>query len=194
MFKKFFSAWENDRLEKRFYQFVCLCLVGTLLISIIGILYVAQNTRTVLVPATLEKSIWVSAHSASDDYFSEMAVFFANFRLNYSPQTVDFQFKHLLKYVTPQASGLLTAELSGIALNIKEKSFSQVFIPAEVKISDPENHSFIIKGMEKHFVGSQMVEEIPKEYQIIFQMLNGQIYVSAFKDFDGQKVAEATTH
>ena len=77
MFKKFFGAWENDRLTLRFYQILSVCLVGTLFISIIGIVYVAQNTRVVLVPATLDKSIWVSASTADDDYFTEIEVFFA---------------------------------------------------------------------------------------------------------------------
>ncbi len=194
MFKKFFSAWENDRMTLRFYQILSVCLVGTLFISIMGTLYVAQNTRVVLVPATLEKSIWVSANTADDNYFTEMAVFFAGYRLNYSPPTVDFQFKNLAKYVAPHASGVLTAELSAIASNIKGKNYSQVFIPAEVRIDNRETHSFIIKGVEKHFVGSQLVDEVGKEYQIVFQMLNGKIFVSGFKDYNGQKAAEAITH
>lgn len=190
MFDKFFGKWENDRLEKRFYQMLTICLVGLLLISIMGTVYVAKNTRIVLIPATLDKSIWVSASTASDDYFGQMAIFFAGFRLNFSPQTVDFQFKNLLQYVSPESSGILSGQLSGIAADIKGKNFSEVFIPGEVRPLDPENHAYVIKGMEKHFIGSQMVEEVPKEYQIVFQLNNGKIYVSSFKDYTGQKVAD----
>ena len=190
-FKKYFSGWDNDRLEKRFYQFFAVSLVCVLFVAILGIIYVAQNNRVVLVPTTLEKSIWVSADDASDEYFSEMAVYFANYRLSFTPQTVDFQFKNLLKYVTPQANGILTGELNALASDIKGKNYSQVFFSGQVEVMDKPTHMFLLKGVERHFIGSQQIEELSKEYQIQFQLNNGKIYVSQFKEAKGPKVAAA---
>ncbi|MFI5305314.1 MAG: TraE/TraK family type IV conjugative transfer system protein [Nitrospiria bacterium] len=191
LFKKFISSWENDRLEKRFYQMLTFGLTLALTFSVYGIISVSKTTRVILMPAALEKSVWVSGEDASNEYFAQMANFFANFRLTYTPQTVDYEFANLLKYVTPEASGILQAELKNIALDVKGKNYAQTFIPMEVSVVDPKTHTYLIKGSERHFVGSQMVEEIVKEYQVTFVLINGKIYVSAFKDVQKPGTAES---
>ena len=193
LFKKFFAQWENNEYTIRFYQVVTLTLVLLLFVAISGIIYTAQNTRTVLVPTNLEKSIWVSGKEASDDYFAEMATYFANYRLTFSPDTADYQFKNLLKYVTPQASGVLSSELKVLATDVKGKNYAQVFYPIAVQVVDRQKHIFSIEGSERHFIGSQQVEELGKKYLMRFELLNGKIYVAAFKESKQDQTAAETT-
>ncbi|MFI5303527.1 MAG: TraE/TraK family type IV conjugative transfer system protein [Nitrospiria bacterium] len=188
-FNQFFAGWENDRMEKRFYQIVTAVITLILLVAVYGLVQVSMNAKVILVPATLEKSVWVTASLASDDYYGEMANFFANYRLNYSPQSVDYAFDRLMRYVAPEANGILSAELKNLSIEVKQKNYSSWFLMMEVLAVNPQARTYKIKGTERHYVGSQMVEESVKEYLITFRQVNGKIFVESFRDARTTKTA-----
>src|SRR5690606_15531655 len=79
--------------------FALVMLLGNILL-IAKVFY--HRERIIIVPAYLKQSFWAEGEVVSKEYLEEMTMFFANLVLNVTPESMEYQSKVVLKYVSPE--------------------------------------------------------------------------------------------
>lgn len=162
-----------------------LGIAGILAIVVVvlsGVVYKTMFTqRTVLLPPEVKGPISFDGNGSYDQkYLSQMARWFVQLTLTYSPATYDNQIEQLLYYADPEAYGALNAQLRADKEVVERRKYSSVFFADGVEV---QNGVVGITGRLHTFVGSKMVDAETKAYRVRFTRLStGRIAVREIKE------------
>lgn len=137
--------------------------------------------RIVLVPPSIEKTFWVSANSVSPEYLSEMSMFFANLRLNMTPEIAASQREILLRYTDPAYYNNLKEQLIKEADKLNEQHISLAFYPINIKVNN-NGLQTIIEGDLKASVGDAPIPTKRVKYLVKYRYDNGRLLIKAFEE------------
>jgi len=176
----------RSQLEKIFAQrngYMMLAL-GSLLICLLQMImmfFLIGREKIILVPPTVEKSFWVSASHVSPEYLSEMTIFFANLRLNITPESAGIQRDTLLRYIDPVYYNTLKSQLVQEADHISDQHMNLAFFPVNVKV-DSKHFKAIIEGDLKSYVGDASLPTKRVSYLVTYRYDWGRLLVKSFEE------------
>lgn len=162
-----------------------LGIAGILAIVVIvlsGVVYQTMFTqRVVLLPPDVKGPISFDGNGAYDQkYLTQMAQWFVQLTLTYSPANYDHQIDQVLYYADPEVQGALTAQLRADKVVVERRKYSSVFYADGVEV---QNGVVGITGRLHTFVGSKLVEAETKAYRVRFTRLStGRIAVREIKE------------
>lgn len=177
---------ERSQLEKLFAQrngYMMLAL-GSMLLCLMQILimfFLIGREKIILVPPSIEKSFWVTASHVSPEYLSEMTTFFANLRLNITPESAGVQREGLLRYVDPVYYNTLKTQLVQEADRVTDQHISVAFFPVNVKV-DSKHFKAIIEGDLKSYVGEATLPTKRVSYLVTYRYDAGRLLVKSFEE------------
>lgn len=177
---------ERSQINKLFAQrngYIMLAIGSMMLclIQMIIIFLISSREKTILVPPTIGKSFWVSAQQVSPEYLSEMTTFFANLRLNITPESANQQRDMLLRYTDPMYHHELKAQLIQEADGINEQHITMAFFPVNVKV-DSKHFKTIIMGDLKSFAGETALPMKRVSYLVTYRYDAGRLLVKSFEE------------
>lgn len=177
---------QRSQLEKLYVQrngFMMLAL-GSMLVCIFQVFIMflmVGREKIVIVPPNIEKSFWVSAQHVSPEYLSEMTTFFANLRLNVTPQSASLQRETILRYTDPTYYNILNSQLVQETDHITEQHISIAFFPVNVKV-DTKHFKAIIVGDLKSYVGETTLPTKRARYLVSYRYDAGRLLIKAFEE------------
>lgn len=179
---------ERSQIDKLFAQrngYIILAMGSMLLclVQMIIIFLLSSREKTILIPPTISKSFWVSAQQVSPDYLSEMTIFFANLRLNITPESAAQQRETLLRYTDPVYHHVLKAQLIQEADRINDQHITMAFFPVNVKV-DSKHIKTIIVGDIKTFSGDSVLPTRRVSYLVSYRYDHGRLLVKSFEEVD----------
>ncbi|CAN5421498.1 TraE/TraK family type IV conjugative transfer system protein [soil metagenome] len=143
--------------------------------------YLAGRERTVITPAVVERSFWVSNSEVSSEYLSEMSSFFAYLGLNLTPENADSQRHIFLRYTDPKYYGVLNNHLIAQRDRIKEQHIATAFYPINVKVNT-KGLTALITGDLISSVGTVQLSPQRVVYEITYRYNDGRLWVSKFEE------------
>ena len=155
---------------------------GVLAIVILSLVrYNFYHQRTYLVPPIIESSFWLSEHTLSPTYLSQMTSFFTQLRLNTTPASHEYQQEILLRYVEPKYFSILKEKLLLEADYFNEENLTTVFYPVAIEV-DPEKFTSSISGDLHLLMEGELLEAKRITYEINYQYNQGRLWISYFQE------------
>ena len=153
----------------------CNFLLGTLLWHQSG------HEDIVIVPMGLKTRASITNGGVSASYLESTAIFFANERLNVTPDNISGSNREILKYVNPGYYSDFKKQLTLDSETITKSQISSTFYLDKIK-SNPANLSVLIYGHLKRWVGSRYLGSDQKIYQMTFSMSGYQLLLNTFRE------------
>lgn len=132
-----------------------------------------HSHRTELVPAGLDRRVYVGDDGASDDYFRCFVRNINDLYLNYNPGSARRQFGELLQYFTPEQFPVKLAEYKSLADSIERIKVSSQFVISRDPEVNQEKKTITITGTQRQWVESQAAVPEEKTYLITYAMASG---------------------
>ncbi len=155
---------------------------GLILLTILlstGILF--RNEKIIITPPDGDQEYWLTNKTISAEYLSQIANYFAQLRLNLTPENVAYQHKILLRHTSPKFyphfKKILIAELA----RIQRTGISSVFYPIETHV-DVNKKTVEIVGELKRSGLKLILPAIQKIYRIQFDYQNRKLLVTDFDE------------
>lgn len=175
------SHLEKVISQRNGYLILAAASVMVCFLEAVIIFCLIGRERIVLVPPSIEKSFWVSSKSVSPEYLSEMTMFFANLRLNMTPEIAANQRETLLRYTDPVYYNNLKDQLVKEADKLNEQHISLAFYPINTKVNSNALQT-IIEGDLKASVGDASIPSKRVKYLVKYRYDNGRLLIKAFEE------------
>lgn len=177
-----YQAELRKMIEKRNgYLILSSGLLILCLILSLGIIFLSGRERIILAPPTMSKDIWISAHSASPEYFSRMTLFLSEVALNLTADNVDFQQELLLRYTDSSYYSVLKPQLVAEADRIKKEHISTAFFPVDIKV-DSKHAETVITGDLKSYVGDTALPTKRVSYHVVYRVTSFSPLITLFEE------------
>lgn len=139
------------------------------------------SERIVVIPPAVHKSFWVESDKVSAEYLEQMGYFLLQLALNVTPQSVDYQSRLLLQYVTAASYGEIKTAMAIVAERIKRDGASTVF-SARSLTTDEHALKVAVQGNVTTFIGDRRVSDVTKSYLLEFQYAVGKLTIKSFRE------------
>lgn len=169
--------------QRNRYIVFAMGLLVTNFIQTLIIFCMIGNWHTVVVPAGLSKTFWVSHSDVSESYLSEMTQYFAGLALNISPDNAAYQRDAILKYTDPASYGRLKNQFIANEDHLKQNNLTTSFYPVDIQV-DTQQLTAKITGDLKSYVGSQLTSSVRQTYLAMYTYHHGRLLISQFSEIN----------
>jgi len=138
-----------------------------------GLERLLSQEKTILLPPSLQREVWVRGMEVSDSYLEEWAYYLSALLLNVSPQTIGYQTDLVLRHVSPEFYPQLKQQLRQEAEHLQKNNVATIFQAKEVMI-DRASLKATIKGTLISWVGKERVSESQQVYEMAFTITAGK--------------------
>ena len=142
-----------------------------------------NHEKTVLVPPSLERPVWVRSDKVSAAYLQEMSRYFSTLILNVTPKSVDSGIDVFLRYVSPAAFGKLRNSMELQAQRLKRNSVSTAFYPVDYQIKE-KAREVVVMGDFITIVGTQKVPAQRRAWRLTYALSDGRLWITEFVEVD----------
>ncbi|TDR30282.1 type IV conjugative transfer system protein TraE [Hydromonas duriensis] len=188
------NEYKNNIKDKQFAKQRDVMIIGALIVIVfvlsLRILMVSDRVRTVVVPASVNKTFWVDGDKVSTEYLNQMGVYIAQLMYNVTPASASNRHNLLLSYVSSDAYSALDKELARSDNVIKQTNIATYFTPTSVGASE-EHQSVTIKGVFTATQGDKIVQTNQREVAISFKYDGNKLMVSSIKDVQGLQLEKS---
>jgi conjugal transfer pilus assembly protein TraE len=139
--------------------------------------------RTILVPPEIRRSFWVEDGRVSPEYLEEMGLFLANLYFNVAPNNVTSQQQMLLRYVAPEAAGVLKAQSGAYALRLTRENAATTFTVGAIT-ADAKHLRVAMHGLLSTWVANTRVSQAQKAYLFEFRLTGGRLLLTSARETD----------
>lgn len=179
---------ERSQIEKIFsqrngYLVLAVGAIVVCLLQLIIIVMLIDREKVIVIPPMAEKSFWVSAQAVSPEYLSEMTTFFANLRLNITPESALIQRETILRYTDPSYYHVLNEKLVEEADKVSDQHISIAFFPVSVKV-DAKHLKAIIIGDLSSFVGDTALPMKRVSYLVAYRYDSARLLIKSFEEIN----------
>ena len=169
------------RVQRNLLGTVCLLLAFSLAAG--SCFLFLKQERTIVVPATVEKSFWVESNAVSATYVEQFGVFLGQLLLNKSHQSSGKQREILLRHSTPSFRSALNMKLIEEEKRLKKQTASYVFYPTEVEVGR-SGYSARLIGDRAFYVGGKRVSSKREAYVLTFAWTGGRLLLEGVESVD----------
>ena len=157
---------------------------GSLLLNLlfcISFIMMIGRERIIIVPPEISKTFWVSKNSVSNEYLSEMSMFFISLRFNLTPSNVEEQREILLRYICPEFYSTLKTQLINEGERIRNQNINTVFYPVDIKVN-VKNFTTFITGDLVSSISGNIIPNKRLIYKISYKYNFGRLLVKSFEE------------
>lgn len=172
--------------QRNGYLVLAVGLIGLTLLLAISLYRLIGRERIVIAPPVVEQAFWVDAKTISPTYLSQMTVFFAQLRLNVTPDSAAYQRETLLRYTDPSYYGDFKNALVSEADHLTQTHTSLVFYPVDVSVDAP-HLTAKISGDFSATVGNVSLPVKRLTYQIIYRYAQGRLWLRSFQEVNEER-------
>lgn len=172
-------------LDKKLHSALCqrnaaAALAGVLLVctTVLSVVVLNKHEKTVLVPAGFQKEMEISNNEISSSYLEEMTSFYATMLLDVTPQTVDYQFRHILKHTAPESYHVIEKYLKEETEKYRTYNLSTSFVIEEVEMAEPLTALVTGKLTSKFIETGVFDKEVT--YKISYKNVRGRLLIKEF--------------
>lgn len=181
--EQFTNKLVDTRIKKNSWKRLAFILGISNLALCVVVIANSNNVKTIIMPPTITKSFWIENGTADPEYLRQMAHWFSGLVLTTSPDSVKYQNKLFLNYVSSRAYASLQAQLGAEAERIKRGNISQVFFQREIDVIHGKMEAAVI-GRKITYIGKTETDNKILGYKIKFAMENGRVVVTDFEEAD----------
>lgn len=139
-----------------------------------------RSERIVVVPPDINREFWVEKNKVSASYLEEMALVFANFILESSPESAAYKREIILRNTASESYGPLKIRLLEDEKQLKKEHVATSFQANSVKVN-PNKLSVELTGDLLRFVGDKRISQSRDTYQFQFDYRVGRLLIKSFK-------------
>lgn len=169
------------RFQRNLLVAVCSVLACTSVLS--TSLLFTKNERVVIIPPTLDQSLWVEGNRVSSAYLEKWGVFVGNLLLTRSSTSAASSRELLLRHSDGEYLPALRQKLLEEEKSLKKQNISYVFYVSQVKVN-PEALRVTLTGDRKTYVGDKKVSMNKESYQMQFVMTGGRMLLTGVKEVE----------
>lgn len=176
--KKYASSIINANYKSNVWMiFSFILLLGDLLLA--GYIFKTDTSeKTIVTPPRTTKPFTIKGNKVSPQYIEEMGRYFSQLLLTYHKKNAKSQFNDVLYYVDPSIYSEMETKFSLDVDRISRNDISSVFYLMKIHIKE---NVAIIEGQLKGFIGSQMINDNLKTYEMKFQY-NGKLMITGWNE------------
>jgi conjugal transfer pilus assembly protein TraE len=155
---------------------------GLIVLSIIlGLLvfHLAGREKVIIAPPVLNKSFWVTNSEVSEEYLSEMSLFFVYMRLNVTPDNSQYQHEVLLRFADPKYHGSFKSQLVSERDYLGEEHLTTAFYPTKVSV-DTKRLKVVITGELHTTVVNEPLTSQTAVYEVLYNYNHGRLLIKSF--------------
>lgn len=145
-----------------------ILLVGLLALSnlLLSIMALGKREQIILVPPHISKSLKIQGDVVSKEYLEELGIHMAKLLLDLSPSSFPYNHQLLLKYISPEAYGVLKKRLLKDGEHYTKMRLATHFSPSQV-IADPKTLRVEISGVLTSFISDHQVQSAQEK--VVFE-------------------------
>lgn len=153
----------------------------------------AMNTsRTILVPANMNKQVELYGNTASDEYVRMFIELACTRAFSYTPGNVTTQFALLLTMFSPEVYPQTKLLLSDLATTVFNTRLSTAFYIQRMDINSSKSTVEVL-GQQLRWMENSTIENESKKYVFSYRISDGHFWITALseegvKDGDGDKI------
>ncbi len=178
---RYLTSASNLFGENRLLKFVVVALACTTSLNTCGMLRSQQMEKIVLVPTTINGTMWISGDKASDDYVKQFVRDATSLFLTYHPATVRNNFNDLLKLYYPTEFATAKKELYDLADRIEDTKASSAFYITKL-LNDEQRHRLEITGVKSMIMNDKVAEMKQKDYVLEYKIESGKFNIVRFME------------
>jgi len=141
----------------------------------------AKQETIILIPPELNRPLTFTSRHPSPSYLEEMSVFFAQLVLDNSAGSFPYNQKVILRYVSPESSGMLKKQLLAAQERYERENLSTHFRPLEVVVSPAGQLKASVTGELETFVSGTRVSSTKETFVITYGYKNGFLSLTSFQ-------------
>jgi conjugal transfer pilus assembly protein TraE len=153
---------------------IVLCLILSLLAF-----HLAGREKIIVAPPVLNKSFWVTNSEVSEEYLSEMSLFFVYMRLNVTPDNSQYQHEALLRFADSKYHGAFKNQLSRERDYLIEEHLSTAFYPTKVSVNT-KRLKVVITGELHTTVTNELLTPQTAVYEVLYSYNHGRLLIKSF--------------
>lgn len=186
--KETYKSFLKDALDSAFsWKMAAASMMLSNLLLAYFVVTADTSEKTVITPATIEKTFWVKGDEVSPEYIEQMAKHFSALLLTYHVKNADYRFDEVLRYTHPSFYQSFKSRLGIDAERIKRNELGSVFHQMGIQI---KKDRAIINGQLIGMIGQQVVSQRQKYYEIKFNYESGSLYVAGFTELEKSESGE----
>lgn len=183
--KKYFEGISNaSSLRSHVWILITVLIISNFLLSVRAV-FVQDREKTIVTPASINKTFWVEGTNVSKEYLIQMSDYFTQLMYNATPANIEQRTTLLLSYVSPKEYSALERDL-GINNNlVKQTNISTSFFPTMYGCDEKT----ITCNVDGEFVvtqGEKVVQRQFRQIEIKYENLSTGIKVISLKDMTKQ--------
>lgn len=160
-----------------------MLLVGTVILIAsnlaLAISVLSNNTKTILIPMSVNKPFSISSRDVSEEYIELIARDLSQSILNITPDNYVYTKESVLKFAHPSFYGALQQQLDELVEDVKVRQIGIHFHPVEMTVNKDDITAEITGYLETRIGLKQTNKEI-KKYHLAFDYTGSQF---TLKDF-----------
>jgi len=177
---KFYKSQLTRLVEQRNgYMLLAGGLIVLCILLVLLIFNLVGRERTIIAPPVVNKTFWVTNSEVSEEYLTEMSVFFAYMRLNVTPANVQYQHEVLLRFADPSFYGELEGQLELERKYLLNEHLNKAYYPSNLAV-DIKNLKVRVIGTIHPSVGTEKFKEQNVVYEIKYGYKHGRLLIKAF--------------
>ena len=183
------KSWRKYEFERR--VFILSSLIYAAVVLLLLSLVVKKKQIVILTPPQIKEKMSISASTASEPYYKEMALYLAQLVGNLSPATVDFSIKVFSSYLDPSIYEAVSDSLAEVAEVIKRKQVAIAFYPQKI---GRVGETWYVVGRLLKLGTTQNTKPAQGglvTYEIKFKVRSFRLYVASFKQVSGDSLRRA---
>jgi conjugal transfer pilus assembly protein TraE len=157
-----------------------ISLVANIILAM-GMINAMNRQKVILVPPTIERTLWVTSDQVSPEYLSSMSLFLADLLLNVTPDNIAMQHQLFLKYVDSSQYGTIKSALISEEDHLKKEHMTMTFHLAEPRVNAKSLMTHIT-GDIQYVVGNTLISNQRLTYAFTFIYRNGLLKVKSFEE------------
>lgn len=185
------TTWKKQQFERKVFILSSL-VYGAIVLVLLGLLIVKKEV-IILTPPQIKEKISITRSMANEPYYKEMALFLTQLVGNLSPNTVDYALEVFSSYLDPSIYETVSDSLAEVADTIRKKQIATAFYPD--KIGKVGAKWYVVGSLYKFDSSKSQNAEIRKggivTYEINFKVRSFRLYITGFKQRNGDTLREA---
>lgn len=176
---------------RRRWRYLAFALVGANVLMAMTMAGMDKRQETILVPPTLQRTVWVKGAETSPEYLEEMTRYFASLLLNVTPKSVDDNISVFLRYVAPKAYGDVKSDMDLRAAALKHNELSTAFYPVSYA-TDTATRQVVVDGDYLTIVGKKLVSTTRRSWRFGYAYAGGRLWVTEFVEVNREHPFDKT--
>jgi len=145
-YRKFESKWLSIEKSNQFFKLVCIGLLATNFITLIG--WLKKDQAIILIPAELSEKAEISRNKSSEGYKKAWAMYATTLLGNITPDNADFVLESLKNMVTGEVNETIAENIAEELDTLKQEKVSSSFEIVRV-VYEPETDIVFVNGRNK---------------------------------------------